>query len=256
MSLDLDKRQLAMLREMGVRVWQPPAAQPQAAVPGAAAVALIEAPAEKPVAASAPMASAATPKPAPVTEAVMPASAAFRSLGTPSAEGATWQLGSVQTLYAAQTAAAARPLAGHTRWLLLLESADARATDPLGGDAGKLLDNMLRAAQRPNCGQPTYCAALARNGGAGEAEGGALQPALAQALAQTQPDVVLIMGRLAAQAVLGSNEPLGKLRGQVHQVLGTPAVVTYDASYLLRSLPDKAKAWDDLCRAMALASKA
>ncbi|MFT5035030.1 MAG: hypothetical protein ACI87L_000870, partial [Litorivivens sp.] len=50
-------------------------------------------------------------------------------------------------------------------------------------------------------------------------------------------------------------EPLGKLRGHVHQLAGIAAVVTYDAAYLLRSLPDKAKAWDDLCRAQHIAQQ-
>ena len=68
-----------------------------------------------------------------------------------------------------------------------------------------------------------------------------------------KPHVLLIMGRLAAQALLQTSEPLGKLRGQTHQLAGVPAFVTYDAAYLLRSLPDKARAWDDLCLAQAVA---
>jgi DNA polymerase len=74
------------------------------------------------------------------------------------------------------------------------------------------------------------------------------------ALVQAEkPDVLLIMGRLAVQALLQSAEPLGKLRGQTHQLAGVPAFVTYDAAYLLRSLPDKARAWDDLCLAQVVA---
>ncbi|MEO5658652.1 MAG: uracil-DNA glycosylase, partial [Polaromonas sp.] len=66
------------------------------------------------------------------------------------------------------------------------------------------------------------------------------------------PDVVLVMGRLAAQALLASGEPFGKLRGRVHQLQGAKTVLTYDAHYLLRSPADKARAWDDLCLAMSL----
>jgi DNA polymerase len=77
----------------------------------------------------------------------------------------------------------------------------------------------------------------------------ALQSSLSALVQAEKPDVLLIMGRLAAQALLQTAEPLGKLRGQKHQLAGVPAFVTYDAAYLLRSLPDKARAWDDLCLA-------
>ena len=71
--------------------------------------------------------------------------------------------------------------------------------------------------------------------------------------ASVRPDVVLVMGRLAAQAVLQSNEPLGKLRGRVHELHGMQAIVTHDAAYLLRTPLDKAKVWEDLCLAMSVA---
>lgn len=57
------------------------------------------------------------------------------------------------------------------------------------------------------------------------------------------------MGRFAVQSLLKSSEPLGKLRGRVHQVQGVPVIVTYHPAYLLRSPADKALAWDDLCLA-------
>jgi uracil-DNA glycosylase family 4 len=62
------------------------------------------------------------------------------------------------------------------------------------------------------------------------------------------------MGRLAAQALLQSTEPLAKLRGQVHAVQGQSVVITIDPTYLLRNPQDKAKAWDDLCLALSIAS--
>lgn len=77
--------------------------------------------------------------------------------------------------------------------------------------------------------------------------------ALAQAIAQVQPAVVLVMGRAAARSALGRSEPLGQLRALSHSTNGVPAVVTYDAAYLLRAPAAKAGAWDDLCRARALA---
>jgi DNA polymerase len=50
--------------------------------------------------------------------------------------------------------------------------------------------------------------------------------------------------------LLGSAEPIGRLRGRVHQYQGVPLVVTYHPAYLLRNLPEKAKAWADLCLAL------
>ena len=70
--------------------------------------------------------------------------------------------------------------------------------------------------------------------------------------APERPDLLLLMGRLAVQALLQTQEPLGKLRGQTLQVAGVAAVASYDAPYLLRNQPDKARAWDDLCRAQHL----
>ena len=131
--------------------------------------------------------------------------------------------------------------------------------DPFDGDAGKLLGNMLRAAGLHKSGQPgeagpVMLAPLARLA-AGGVSPAALPDALASLIARTQPDVILVMGRLAAQAVLQSSEPLGKLRGQVHQLHGTKTVVTYDAAVLLRSPLDKAKAWEDLCLAIEVAQR-
>ena len=65
----------------------------------------------------------------------------------------------------------------------------------------------------------------------------------------------VVMGRLAAQAVLQCNYPLGKLRGHVHGLHGVPAIITYDAAYLLRNPLEKAKAWEDLCLALEVSRR-
>ena len=75
-------------------------------------------------------------------------------------------------------------------------------------------------------------------------------PYLMRQLALVQPGIVLAMGRFAVQSLLGTSEPIGKLRGRVHQVQGVPVVVTYHPAYLLRNPADKAKAWADLCLAL------
>ena len=228
MSLDLDKRQRAMLREMGIRLWQPPGAASEAAAPPPAA-------AVRP----------AAPPPAP-TPSVVTAPSGGSAQGAPTATGSVWTLGAARAVY--------EPAAGASaRWLLLIETAaDSAAADPLAGDTGKLLDNMLRAAGLPNSARaawvPVHRLASAAGPDSGE-PGPALQISLSALVQAEKPDVLLIMGRLAAQALLQTAEPLGKLRGQKHQLAGVPAFVTYDAAYLLRSLPDKARAWDDLCLA-------
>lgn len=253
MSLQLDKRHRAMLREMGVRVWLPmapaahvePSAQPMAHVvpepssggPASGPVPVAAPTVRAPVAVTgSPTASAAAPTPGPNVEA--------------SGTAAAWALGAPTVLYA-DAAASTGP-----RWLVLVEAPQAVLArspfQPFGGDAGKLLDNMLRAA-RLHQGATVHLAPLARLGVAAESST-ALGSALPELMASFQPDVLLVMGRLAGQAVVGSGEPFGKLRGQVHTVQGVRTVLTYDATYLLRSPADKSRAWDDLCLALSVLS--
>ena len=294
MSLALDNRHLAMLREMGVRLWLPPAqAQPApAAASGAApdATDLIAAfarntgaistndlnvvakKATKPADLTAELPAASpsaqpAPKPTPTTaRQVAPAAPAAPDRTAASTAAPGWQLGDAQLLYGNATppdAGVAGP-----RWLLLGETPAASlrkpAFAPFDGDAGKLLGNMLRAAGLHKSGQPGEAgpvllaplARLAAGGVSPAALPAELAAELASLIAQTRPDVILVLGRLAAQAVLQSSEPLGKLRGQVHLLHGVKTVVTYDAAVLLRSPQDKAKAWEDLCLAMELAQQA
>jgi len=252
MSMELSKRHRAMLREMGVRVWLPQAtpaaeavidvavaraaaaANPAAALPETRPVAppaMREAP--PPVRTPPPRASVA----APIAEA--------REAAAPNISGA-WSMGTAQALYAEAAHAEG------ARWLVLAETPAAALQrepfSPFEGDAGKLLDNMLRAARLHKAGV-VLLAPLVRGAAAGV--GAALPEALPALLASAQPDIVLVMGRLAAQALLQSSEPFGRLRGQVHALHGAQVVVTYDATYLLRNPSDKAKAWDDLCLAMS-----
>ena len=232
-----------MLREMGVRVWQPEALLAESPI----AIDLVAARAQDTRATghlseNSPVARAAEARP--VTRTA-PAPAAVRSGSGP----ASWRLGEAQTLYADSAAPQG------ARWLVLAESGAAALRDPpFQGDAGRLLDNMLRAARLHQAGA-VLLAPLARQAAAGSA-GADFSAALAALLQHARPDVVLVMGRLAAQALLQSSEPFGKLRGQVHQLLGAKTIVTYDAPYLLRSPADKAKAWDDLCLAMSLVARA
>ncbi len=56
----------------------------------------------------------------------------------------------------------------------------------------------------------------------------------------------MALGKTAASRLLDTDASLSSLRGRMHNYRGTPVVVTYHPAYLLRTLPDKAKAWEDL----------
>ena len=84
------------------------------------------------------------------------------------------------------------------------------------------------------------------------------EPFLVRQIELVQPRIILAMGRFAVQTLLADSvpyvqtQPLGKLRGQVYAYRGVPVVVSYHPAYLLRNLPDKAKAWADLCLALGV----
>jgi DNA polymerase len=64
-----------------------------------------------------------------------------------------------------------------------------------------------------------------------------------------KPRLLIALGRFAAQSLLNTSRPIGKLRGEVfqHAASQTPLIVTYHPAYLLRNPLDKRKAWQDLC---------
>jgi DNA polymerase len=132
------------------------------------------------------------------------------------------------------------------------------------GNAGQLLDNMLRAMGLDRHGtgsQGVYITNVLKcrppaNRNPDKDEVLQCEPYLRRQVALLQPQIILALGRFAAQSVLGATVPdiasipLGKLRGQVHHYQGVPVIVSYHPAYLLRSLGEKAKAWADLCLAM------
>lgn len=249
MALNLDARQRAMLQEMGVTVWAPTAA-PQAAepVPASAAPAAMAAVAEPvpvpPPSPSAPPRSAPAPEPARAPAAsTAPAIPTLRADALPNGPAA-FVLAPAQPAY---PGASADPDAPGTGWLVVAECA--QPGDPLAGDTGRLLDNMLRALQLHRHPR-VHIVPLVRAEAGAEAAAGT---GLAAELARHQPAVVLALGLPAARTVLGRTEPLGRLRAGPQSVQGTPVVVTYDPAYLLRAPQAKAAAWADLCRARALA---
>lgn len=121
---------------------------------------------------------------------------------------------------------------------------------PFVGPAGKLLDNML-AALGLDREQDVYIANVLkcrppRNRNPQGDEILACQPYLRQQIAWQQPAVIVALGRFAAQTLLDTEASIGSLRSKVHEYAGAPLVVSYHPAYLLRTLPDKAKAWQDL----------
>ena len=125
--------------------------------------------------------------------------------------------------------------------------------EPFVGQAGKLLDNMLRALGLDRQ-HKVYIANVLKcrppgNRNPAPHEVAQCEPFLRRQVELLQPKIILAMGRFAVQSLLESTEPIGKLRGRAHQYMGVPVVVTYHPAYLLRNLPDKAKAWADLCLA-------
>ena len=71
-------------------------------------------------------------------------------------------------------------------------------------------------------------------------------PHLLRQIELVKPRLILAMGRFAAQTLLATDASIASLRGKVHRYAGVPLIVTYHPAYLLRTLPDKAKAWQDL----------
>ena len=74
-------------------------------------------------------------------------------------------------------------------------------------------------------------------------------PFLKRQVELIQPKLIVALGRFAAQSLLETDTSIGGLRGKKHSSNGVPVIVTYHPAYLLRNLPDKAKAWEDLCYA-------
>jgi len=125
-----------------------------------------------------------------------------------------------------------------------------RQGEPFVGRAGQLLNAMLRAIGFAR--EQVYIANVLkcrppRNRDPLAAEAGQCLPYLQRQLELVAPGVVLCVGRIAAQNLLGTDATLGSLRGRVHRLPGgQPVVVTYHPAYLLRTPADKRKAWDDL----------
>jgi DNA polymerase len=206
-------RQLAMLREMGIRVWSRNATGTEAMADDGDTIVATQAPERAP---------------APVVR-------------SPAVAYATGPI-------AATSEPTPAPTLSSAEWLIVGEPFDAigGAGDSGGaGDQERLLDNMLHAIRVAR-------KAPGRDGRACHLPIGEGQRVdLDDAIARVGPRCILALGRAAANALLALDEPLGRLRERVHERRGVPVVVSFALPYLLRHPADKAKAWADLCRAVS-----
>ena len=170
---------------------------------------------------------------------------------------------------------------GHAQadWMIVGEAPGEQedlAGEPFVGPAGQLLDQMLRAVgqsrrapsgegrEDDQAGDPSRRVFIAntlkcrppRNRNPEPDEMARCEPFLKRQVALVRPRLILLMGRFAVKQLLKSDDAIGKLRGRVHHYEGIPVIVTYHPAYLLRNLPEKAKAWEDLCLAKATADAA
>lgn len=152
-----------------------------------------------------------------------------------------------------------RPVLGvgdpHAQWLVVGEAPGAeedRQGEPFVGRAGQLLDAMLRAIGLAR-GRNVYIANILKSRPPGNRdpspeEVAACLPYLERQIELIRPRLILAVGRIAMQNLLGTQSSLARMRGQVHEFGGlkTPLIVTYHPAYLLRKPEDKRKAWEDL----------
>ncbi|HWF98438.1 MAG TPA: uracil-DNA glycosylase [Steroidobacteraceae bacterium] len=140
-------------------------------------------------------------------------------------------------------------------WMVIGEAPgveEDRRGEPFVGPAGQLLDAMLRAIGLSRA-ENVYIANILKsrppnNRDPRPEEIGACLPYLRRQIELVRPRLLLAVGRVAAQNLLGTEDSLSRLRGRVHRFgeLNTPLVVTYHPAYLLRNPADKRKAWEDL----------
>ena len=279
----ISERDAVFLTEMGIGpLWQLRSAPEAVDVPEAEEAAVAAEPAETPAEAPAEVSVEAAPapaaKPAP---AQAPAEDAFEAAWDDAAvpeetvtdiarmDWAALRLAVANCRRCGACSEGRKPMFGsgprQARWMVVAGTPgaqDEQAGQPVSGDAGKLLENMLHAVglsrERDAYVTPLVkCRPVSRKGGdraptLEEVE--ACRPYLERELALSGASTVLTLGQVAANGLLGRplSEPLAGARGAVHRLGEVPLVATLHPGELLRRGQDKALAWADLCRARAL----
>ncbi len=146
-------------------------------------------------------------------------------------------------------------------WLIIGEAPGAeedRRGEPFVGRAGQLLDQMLIAIGQSR--ENVFIANILKcrppdNRDPKPDEAAACREYLERQIELIRPKIILAVGKIAAQNLLGTDDPVGRMRGHQYDLGGIPLVVTYHPAYLLRSPSQKHKSWSDLCLAGRLAAE-
>ncbi len=267
------------LREIGIeKTWQ--RAEPVAPLPAAAAIRLPEAApaAAAPVARSVPQDTAAT-----VTPALVPAAPAAPERKAPAQElppavtpstaaevalrVANVDLAQLREQVLACTACGLCQGRKHAvfgdgaqtaRWMVVGEAPgqeEDRSGQPFVGRSGRLLDAMLESVGMSR-ERDVFIANVIKcrppgNRNPRPEEIAACGPYLMRQITLLRPERILVLGRFAAQTLLGVDASIANLRGRLHHLKADdgreiPVVVSYHPAYLLRSPSEKARAWQDL----------
>jgi uracil-DNA glycosylase family 4 len=263
------ERQLAMLREIGIRLWIPPADAQRAASDAATATGGQALP--KSQALPDPSHAVATARRARGTTAApaMPPAAVATHQRVTGVESMDWRAlrDAVAQCTACRLCEGRRNTVfgvgnEHAHWMIVGEAPGEQEDlqgEPFVGKAGQLLDNMLRAIGLTRQNAPperqvfianTLKCRPPGNRNPQPDELAQCEPFLIRQVALVQPRIIVAMGRFAVQSLLRSSDPIGRLRGRVHRYHGVPLIVTYHPAYLLRNPVDKARAWEDLCLAL------
>lgn len=121
---------------------------------------------------------------------------------------------------------------------------------PFVGPAGQLLDRILAGAmglQRPEVFIANVNKCRPPGNRAPEPdEVSACLPYLKRQVELVQPEVLVCLGRTAAQNLLGSTESTTRMRQKQHEYCGIPVIVTWHPAYLLREPSRKRETWEDI----------
>lgn len=120
---------------------------------------------------------------------------------------------------------------------------------PFVGAAGALLTRIIEAIDLRR--EDVYIANMVKCRPPGNRdpeadEVSACRPFLDEQIDLVGPKLIVVLGRVAAQALLETSAPLGRLRDQWHQVRGVPARATYHPAALLRYQKFKRPTWEDM----------
>jgi uracil-DNA glycosylase family 4 len=143
-------------------------------------------------------------------------------------------------------------------WMFIGEAPGAeedRRGEPFVGRSGQLLDQMLTAIGQSR--EHVFIANIIKcrppnNRDPKPEEAVACRSYLERQIAIVKPKIIVAVGKIAAQNLLGTDAPVGRMRGKRHSFGDVPLVVTYHPAYLLRSPSQKRKSWDDLCLARSI----